>query len=77
MEADVPHTFSCGLTLGIQLIANMYTLQGKSYLCIPFLGIVRPQSQFPHLSVCERFIFSQDQSTYLAAATRQTDPGNI
>ncbi len=24
MEADVPHTFSCGLTLGIQLIAYIY-----------------------------------------------------
>ncbi len=23
-------------------------LQGKSHLCIPFLGIARPQSQFPH-----------------------------
>ncbi len=23
-------------------------LQGKSYLCIPFLGIAPPQSQFPH-----------------------------
>jgi hypothetical protein len=25
-----------------------YTLQRKSHLCIPFLGIVWPQSQFPH-----------------------------
>ncbi len=24
MEADVPHTFSCGLTLGIHFIANFY-----------------------------------------------------
>jgi hypothetical protein len=28
----------------------------KSHLCIPFLGIARPQSQFPNLCVCERFI---------------------
>jgi hypothetical protein len=32
------------------------TLQGKSHLCIPFLGIARPQSQFPHSCVSERFI---------------------
>ncbi len=43
-------------------------LQGKSHLCIPILGIVRPQSQFPHSCVCERFIYSQDQSTYIPAA---------
>ncbi len=44
------------------------TLQGKSHLCIPFLGIVQPQSQFPHSCVCEQFIYSQDQSTYFPAA---------
>ncbi len=27
---------------------------------IPRKGIARPQSQFPHLCVCERFIYSQD-----------------
>ena len=40
------------------------TLQRKSHLCIPFLGTARPQSQFPHSCVCERFIYSQDRSTY-------------
>ncbi len=40
----------------------------KSHLCIPFLGIARPQSQFPHSCVCERFIYSQDRSTYFPAA---------
>ncbi len=44
------------------------TLQGKSHLCIHFLGIARPQSQFPHLFICERFIHSQDRSTYFPAA---------
>ncbi len=39
-------------------------LQLKTYLCIPFLGIGRPKSQFLHSCVCERFIYSQDQSTY-------------
>jgi hypothetical protein len=27
-------------------------------LCIPFLGIARLQSQFPHSCVCEQFIYS-------------------
>ncbi len=43
-------------------------LQGKSHLCNPFLGIVQPQSQFPHSCVCERFIYSQDRSKYFPAA---------
>ncbi len=43
-------------------------LYRKSNLCIPRKGIVLPQSQFLHSCVCERFIYSQDQSTYLAAA---------
>ncbi len=34
--------------------SSLCTLQ-RTYLCIPFLGIVRPQSQFPHSCVCERF----------------------
>ncbi len=41
-----------------------YTLKGKSHLCITFLGIAQPQSQFPHSYVCEQFIYSQDLSTY-------------
>jgi hypothetical protein len=45
------------------------TLQGKLHLCIPFLGIARHQSQYPHSSVCEQFIiYSQDWSTYFPAA---------
>ncbi len=44
------------------------TLQGKPHLCITFLGIARPQSQFPHSCVCERFIYSQDRSTYFPSA---------
>ncbi len=43
-------------------------LQGKFHLYIPFLGIARPQSQFPHSCVCKGFIFSQDRSTYFPAA---------
>jgi hypothetical protein len=41
------------------------TLQRKSHLCIPFLGIARPQPQFPHSCVCERFIYSQPGSVYI------------
>ncbi len=39
-----------------------------SHLCISFLGIARPQSQFPHSRVFELFIYSQDGSTYFPAA---------
>ncbi len=52
------------------------TLQGKSHLCIPFLGIAQPQSQFRHSCVCVRFIYFQDRSTYFLAAERQTNPEN-
>jgi len=33
-------------------VALVAALQGKSLICIPFLGIARPQSQFPHSCVC-------------------------
>ncbi len=52
-------------------------LQGKSHLCIPFLRIARPQSQFSHSCVCERFIYSQDRSKYFLQQNRQIDRGNI
>jgi hypothetical protein len=37
----------------------------KIRLSIPFLGIARPQSQFPHSCVCERFIYSQDRGPHI------------
>ncbi len=40
------------------------------------LGIARPQSQFPYSCVCERFIYSQDRSTYFPAAEQTDDHGN-
>jgi hypothetical protein len=52
-------------------------LQQKSHLFIPLLGIARPQSQFPHSCVCERFMHSQDKSTYFLQQNRQIDLGNI
>jgi hypothetical protein len=36
--------------------ALLKTLQGKSHLCIPLLGIALPLPQFPHSRRCERFI---------------------
>jgi hypothetical protein len=53
------------------------TLQRKSHLCINFLGVARIQSQFPHSCVCERFLYSQDRSTYFQEQNRQIDRGNI
>ncbi len=35
---------------------------------VPKKGIARPQSQFSHSCVCERFIYSQDWSTYFPVA---------
>ncbi len=45
------------------------------YFCIPFLGIARPQSQFPHSCVCGRFIYSQDRSAYFLQQYRQIGGG--
>jgi hypothetical protein len=41
-------------------------------------GIARSQSQFPHLYVCERFLYSHDRSAYAAAGKYciWTDPRN-
>jgi hypothetical protein len=45
------------------------TLQRKFHLRIPFRGIARPQSQFPHSCAFGRFINSQSTYVqYLAAA---------
>jgi hypothetical protein len=40
---------------------------------IPKKGITRPQSQFPHSCVCERFIYSHDRSAYPAAGNMWTE----
>ncbi len=53
------------------------TLQRQFRLYIPFLGIAWPQPQFPHLCVCERFLYSQDRSTYFLQQKRQTHRRNI
>jgi hypothetical protein len=53
------------------------SLQWQFRLYIPFLVVARPQPQFPHSCVFERFIYSQDQSTYFLQQNRQTHRGNI
>jgi hypothetical protein len=80
---DWPELGICGFG-NVNLTCLRYnadaTLQRKSHLCVPFLGISRPQYQFPHSSVCERFIYvlySQDRSTYFLHQNRHTDHGNI
>ncbi len=47
-------------------------LQRQFRLCILFLVIARPLSQFPHSCVCERFIYFLDRSTYFLQQKRQT-----
>ena len=53
---------------GDEQMAACHTLQRKSHLCIQFLGIARPRSQFPHSWVCERFMYSQGSVHILPAA---------
>ncbi len=43
-------------------------LQRKSHLWISIIVIARPQSQFPHSCVCERFIYYQYRFTYFSVA---------
>ncbi len=57
--------------------AELATLQRQFHLYIPFLGIARPEPQFPHSCVFERFIYSQNQSTYFLQQNRQTHRWNI
>ncbi len=49
-----------------QIILPAFTLQRKFYWFI--LGIARPQSQFPHSRVCDRFIYSQDRSIHFSCS---------
>jgi hypothetical protein len=58
----------------LKRLDNLPALQGKTLLFIPFLGIAWPQSQFPHSCVGERFIYSQDRSTYFLQQNRQINP---
>jgi hypothetical protein len=40
-------------------------------------GIARPQFQFQHSCVCERFMYSHDRSAYSTAGNMWKDLGNI
>ncbi len=44
---------------------------------IPRKEIERPQSQFPHSYVCERFIYSHHSLPILLQENMWTDPGSI
>ncbi len=59
----VGHHFPISTALVPQYIVHS-TLQRKSHFCVPRKGIARPQSQFPHSCVCERFIYFHDRSAY-------------
>jgi hypothetical protein len=40
---------------------------------IPRKGIARSQSQFPYSCVCERYIYSHDQSAYIFCCRKYAD----
>jgi hypothetical protein len=57
---------TCSTPLHAQVRA-MHCKENPIYIFL-FGGIAQPQSQFPHSCVCERFIYSQDRSTYFPGA---------
>ncbi len=64
----VSHLWTVGRRLPLHLEGCEDTaLQQKSYLCLPRTGIEWTQTQFPHSCVYERFIYSQNRSTYFPA----------
>jgi hypothetical protein len=69
-------SIKCQWTKVGHIAKNQYR---KSETNIPRKGIVnvQPQSEFLHSCVCERFIYSQDLSTYFLQQNRQINPGNI
>jgi hypothetical protein len=77
MHADKERSYTCP-RLVLSMVVHGDTMgSDKSHLCIPSLGIARPQSQFPHSCVCGRFIYSPDWSTYFLQQNSQIDGGNI
>jgi hypothetical protein len=58
-----------GVVVLMPRILNMPKYTAKKFeLCIPYKGISRLQSQFPHSCVCERSIYSYVWPTYFPAA---------
>ncbi len=70
---NVPYRRPGKELLSCELLAIPAAQQPKSHLCVPFLGIAGPQSQCPHSCACERFIYSQDQSTYIFPEAEKAD----
>ncbi len=54
---------SAGLSIWLLTICSAKTHYQKNKKN-PRKGIARPQSQFPHSCVCERFMYSHDRSAY-------------
>jgi hypothetical protein len=54
-----------------------HALQRKSHLCIPFQGIARSQSQFPHFHVSVGDLYTVFPRSYFLQQKRQIDLGNI
>jgi hypothetical protein len=56
-----------GIVLLFDVFKHCQAQYQKVETNIPRKGIARPQSQFPHSCVGERFIYSHDRSAYSAA----------
>jgi hypothetical protein len=56
--------------IGLFLYSRLLYLHCKenSIYVFPEKKLARPHSQFLHLYICERFIYSHDRSTYFPAA---------
>ncbi len=52
-----PPSSCCKFVCSLWCWKKDYTLQRKSHLCTSRKGIARPQTQFPHSCVCERYIY--------------------
>jgi hypothetical protein len=59
---------------GVFFLSPAYALQGKFHLCIPFLGMARLQSQFPHSCVCELFVYSHEGLVHIFPCSRKSRP---
>ncbi len=73
--------FRNSLKRSSMILSYVCTLQRQFRLNIPFLGKARPQVQFPHSCVFERFIlyciFPGSVYAYFLQQNRQTHRGNI
>ncbi len=70
----------CQLSFKQKINSKLYTAKTKCRKFetnIPRKGMSGPQSQFPHLCVCERIIYSHGGSAFSAGGNMWTDPGNI